>query len=144
MAERGHTSFLSGLSAQQPAPPHSATHATPAAQQPLASAHLATYVASAARQPPASANLATLVAPPPHSLWRWAPPRSPPFPPRRNRSVPPPLPQPGPWYPLPSPLRLGLPCPRRLPENPEIPRPPHPGRSWSHGPTGSPNTNRPS
>ena len=73
-AERSHASF-SGLSAQQPAPPHSAAHAAPAAQQ-----------------PPASANLATLVAPPPHTLWFWAPLRPPPFPPRRDRSAPPPLP----------------------------------------------------
>ena len=62
-AERGHASFLSGLSVQQPAPPHSAAYAAPAAQQPRAPAHLATSVASAAWQPPTLANLATLVVP---------------------------------------------------------------------------------
>ena len=81
-------------------------------------------------------------SPPSHSLWLLAPPRSPLLPPRRDRSVPPLLPQPGPWYPLPPPLRLGLPCPRRLLENPANPRPPHPDRSWSRGLTGSPNTYR--
>ena len=63
-AERGHASFLSRLSVQQPAPPNSAALVAPAAQQPRAPAHLATSVASAARQPPALTNLATLVAPP--------------------------------------------------------------------------------
>ena len=62
-AERNHASFLSGLSAQQPDPPNSATLVAPAAQQTLAPAPLATSVAPTARQPPASANLATSVAP---------------------------------------------------------------------------------
>ena len=62
--ERIQASFLAGFSAQQPAPPLSASYAAPAAQQPRARAHLTTSVASAPRQPPASANLATLVAPP--------------------------------------------------------------------------------
>ena len=62
-AERGHASFLAGLSTQPPAPPNFAALVAPATQQLLAPTHLATHVASAARQPPASANLATLVAP---------------------------------------------------------------------------------
>ena len=81
--------------------------------------------------------------PPSHSPCLWAPPRFPLLPPRRDRSVPLLLPQPGPWYPLPSPLRLGLPCNCRLPENPANPRPPHPDRSWSRGLTANPNNYRP-
>ena len=63
-AERIQAFFLSGFSAQQPAPPHSAAYAAPAAQQSRAPTHPTTSVTSAARQPPASANLATLFAPP--------------------------------------------------------------------------------
>ena len=63
VAERADASFLSGLSAQQPAPTNSATLVAPPARQPPTSAKLATSVAPAARQL-ALASLATLVAPP--------------------------------------------------------------------------------
>ena len=62
--ECGHTCFISGLSAQQPALSHPAAYDAPAAQQPRAPTDLATSVASAARQPPALADLASSVAPP--------------------------------------------------------------------------------
>ncbi|CAN0470842.1 unnamed protein product, partial [Ascophyllum nodosum] len=138
-AERIQASFLAGFSAQQPAPPLSAVCAASAAQPPRARAHLTTSVASAARQSPASANLATLVAPLSHSLWLWAPPRFQRLPPRRVRSVPQLLPQPGLWYPLPTHLRRGTPCNRRLPGNSATLRAPHPGRSWSRGHIANPN-----
>ena len=64
VAERSHASLLSGLSAQQRAPPNSAALVAPAAHWPRAPAHLAISVTSAARQLPALTNLGTLVAPP--------------------------------------------------------------------------------
>ena len=152
VAERAHASYLSGLSAQQPAPANPATFVAPAAQQPPAAANLVTFVTPAARQP-ASANLASFVAPVyvsrlwptsrlrspplPRSLWLRTPPWSPPLSLRRDLWVLPPLPQSNPRLSL---FQIGQPCRRRPPENP---RPPHPGRSWSRVHTGSLNANRP-
>ena len=50
-AERGHTSFLSGLSVHQPAPPHPVAHAAPTARQHPAPVNLTTLVAPLVPQP---------------------------------------------------------------------------------------------
>ena len=63
VARRTHASYISGLSAQQPAPANPAILVAPAAQQPLAPANLATFVAPTTQQPLAPANLATSVVP---------------------------------------------------------------------------------